>query len=194
VAHPPIRRDALVVIDVEATCWPDNHPPPGEQSEIIEIGACLLNLDTLDIEAARSLLVRPERSEVSAFCTRLTTLTQAMVNGGMWFYEACAVLARDYRAGSRAWASWGNYDRKLFEWQCAERRIAYPFAAHHLNAKTRFAELHGIRPVGMAGALGIAGLPLEGTHHRGIDDVQNIARLIASLVRRHGRDALIDAC
>ena len=31
---------------------------------------------------------------------------------------------------------------------------------------------------GMAKALQLVGLPLEGTHHRGIDDARNIAKLL----------------
>lgn len=38
--------DEIAVIDVESTCWPDE-PPPGEESEIIEIGIRLLNVQTV---------------------------------------------------------------------------------------------------------------------------------------------------
>ena len=34
--------DYIVLEDVEATCW-DGEPPPGEDSDIIEIGVCLLH-------------------------------------------------------------------------------------------------------------------------------------------------------
>lgn len=39
--------------------------------------------------------------------------------------------------------------------------------------------------VGMDEALRMAGLPLEGTHHRGVDDAWNIAALLAWLLRAH---------
>ena len=38
----------------------------------------------------------------------------------------------------------------------------------------------------MKGALLKVGLPLEGTHHRGIDDVRNIARLLDHLISQVG--------
>ena len=34
-------------------------------------------------------------------------------------------------------------------------------------------------------ALRLAGLPLEGTHHRGVDDAWNIAALLESMLRSH---------
>jgi inhibitor of KinA sporulation pathway (predicted exonuclease) len=34
----------------------------------------------------------------------------------------------------------------------------------------------------MAGALNILDIPLEGTHHRGIDDANNIAKILRKLV------------
>lgn len=184
-----IRRDALVVVDVEATCW-EGKTPPGQQGEIIEIGVCLLDLESLEASAPRGILVRPERSKVSAFCTRLTSLTQDMVNGGLWFAEACELLTAEYGTQTRLWSSWGNYDRLIFEHQCRDRHIGYPFVAEHFNAKTRFAELQGIRAAGMARALQMAGLPLEGTHHRGADDAGNIARLVAWMIRSYGFDIL----
>lgn len=41
-----------------------------------------------------------------------------------------------------------------------------------------------VKSCGMARALEIAGLPLEGTHHRGADDARNIARLAALVLPR----------
>lgn len=58
----------------------------------------------------------------------------------------------------------------------------YPFE-DHLNLKRRFTERMGLRkPEGMRGALRRVGLPLEGTHHRGIDDARNLAGLLPYIV------------
>jgi len=46
-----------------------------------------------------------------------------------------------------------------------------------------FSEKQGLKKKqGMAGALKLCGLPLEGTHHRGIDDARNIARMLPWIV------------
>jgi inhibitor of KinA sporulation pathway (predicted exonuclease) len=171
----------LNVVDVEATCW-DGQPPLGQVSEIIEIGLTVVDLRRRERVGRHRLLVRPARSRVSPFCTELTGLTQDEVDAGVDFAEACRRLAAEHDAGARPWASWGDYDRNQFTRQCAAARTPYPFGRRHTNAKARFAEALGLpRRPGMAQALRVAGLPLEGRHHRGEDDAWNIAALVLHL-------------
>ncbi|GAA4761665.1 MULTISPECIES: 3'-5' exonuclease [Streptomyces] len=171
----------LNVVDVEATCWEDR-PPPGEVGEIIEIGLTVVDLAARERLARHRILVRPARSSVSPFCTGLTGLTQDEVDTGLSFAEACRALAAEHRAGQRPWASWGDYDRRQFTRQCRATATPYPFGSRHTNAKAVFTEARGLhkRP-GMAQALALAGLPLEGRHHRGEDDAWNIAALVLAL-------------
>jgi inhibitor of KinA sporulation pathway (predicted exonuclease) len=179
----------LNVVDVEATCWPGS-PPPGAVSEIIEIGLTVVDLSTAERVQRHRILVRPARSEVSGFCTELTGLTQDEADGGLPFGEACRLLAAEHASGARPWASWGDYDRHQFTRQCGATRTPYPFGRRHTNAKAVFTEVHGLRKrPGMAQALGLAGLPLEGRHHRGEDDAWNIAALVLHLAGRDGRPA-----
>jgi len=179
------ESESILVIDVEATCWQGPNPP-GQQNEIIEIGICVLDPVTGEPLQRGCFLVRPERSTVSPFCTELTTLTQAQLEAeGISFREACARLQTEFRSRERAWASYGDYDRKQFVRQCESFGVPYPFSDQHTNVKARFTEVFGLpRPVGMAGALRHLGLPLEGTHHRGVDDAANIARVLAAICRR----------
>jgi inhibitor of KinA sporulation pathway (predicted exonuclease) len=58
------RLDRILVVDVEATCW-EGDPPPGQISEIIEIGLCVLDVTTLARVEQRDILVRPGCSTVS---------------------------------------------------------------------------------------------------------------------------------
>ncbi|MFG3139092.1 exonuclease domain-containing protein [Streptomyces sp. NPDC048211] len=177
----------LNVVDIEATCW-DGQPPPGAVSEIIEIGLTVVDLRARERLARHRILVRPARSSVSAFCTELTGLTQAEVDTGLAFADACRLLAAEHRAGARPWASWGDYDRNQFIRQCRATGTPYPFGRRHTNAKIPFTTAHGLRRrPGMAQALRIAGLPLEGRHHSGADDAWNIAALILDVVARDGR-------
>ncbi|GAV45297.1 3'-5' exonuclease [Streptomyces acidiscabies] len=178
----------LNVIDLEATCW-DGQPPPGSVSEVIEVGLTVVDVVARTRVSRHRILVRPVRSRVSAFCTELTGLTQDEVARGVSFAEACRVLVEEYGGGERPWASWGEYDRRQFARQSQADGVAYPFGypteRTHTNAKAVFAEAYGLRrKPGMAQALQIAGLPLEGRHHRGEDDAWNIAALVLDLVGR----------
>jgi inhibitor of KinA sporulation pathway (predicted exonuclease) len=176
------KLDAIVVVDVESTCWEDA-PPPGEESEIIEIGLCLLDVRSGEREGCESLLFRPERSRVSEFCTQLTTLSSEEVAKGISFPEACATLERRFHTRERPWASYGDYDRRQFERQCSSRGVRYPFGPTHVNVKNLFALVQRLpAEVGMDQALAKLGLPLEGTRHRGGDDAWNIAAILARLL------------
>lgn len=178
------RLDQLVVIDIEATCW-DDAPPEGQEAEIIEIGVCAVDIATGRRLSRQSILVRPEHSEVSPFCTELTTLTQAQVNRGVSFEHACQILRRKYRTVDRAWASYGNYDRRQFEKQCAARKIPYPFGPTHINVKNLLAVFHGLPgEVGLADAMNLLHLPFDGTLHRGVDDAWNTALILSTLMLR----------
>lgn len=174
--------DQIVVIDIEATCW-EGPPPAGEVREIIEVGICPLDLRALERGERESVLVRAERSRVSAFCTTLTTLTPEQVAGGVSFAEACALLVGKYATRERAWASWGDFDRVIFEEQCRDLGIALPFGTTHVNVKSLFALAHGLpEEMGMMDALRHAGVAHQGTHHRGHDDAWNTAGLLAGLL------------
>jgi len=138
----------IIIIDLEATCW--NGPvPQGQLNEIIEIGICTLNTETSEISKNKGILIKPERSKVSPFCTELTTITQELLDAeGVTFSEACKMLRTE-------------------------------LSQNHMNVKQLFFETKGLqKKVGMKGALDILNTPLEGTHHRGIDDAKNIAKIL----------------
>lgn len=176
----------VLVIDVESTCWePPDYQGAKEISEVIEIGIAVVNTELLTIVQNSSILVRPQRSKVSAFCTKLTTLTQSQVDKGITFQDAIKVLKDNYHAADRTFVSWGDYDRKMFERNCRDYDVKYPFGPRHMNLKNTFTILHGLeREPGMDNALEHLGLKLEGTHHRGIDDSKNIAKILLNTLIR----------
>ncbi len=153
-------------------------------SEIIEIGICVLDTETGNITKKRGILVKPTRSEVSPFCTQLTTITRELLdNEGVSFAEALRILRTEYDAHQYTWASYGAYDIKMLQSQCRVRNVDYPMSQHHMNVKTLVTEKLGLKKnVGMKGALQILNIPLEGTHHRGVDDANNIAKILYKVI------------
>lgn len=163
----------LLIVDIEATCWEPaefrSPKDPSKHSEIIQIGMCRPDLFRIP-----SIVVKPEHSEVSEFCTRLTGLTEAAVAQGTTLRDACArieLLLVD------AWASYGDYDRVMFKHECIAKGVRYPWPEKHYNIKRLVEYLTG-RRMGMAAALQHFGIPMEGRHHDGGDDAYNIARLL----------------
>ena len=171
--------DKIVVIDVEATCW-EGAVPEGMMNEIIEIGVAVLDVASGAVVENESILVKPEKSTISSFCTSLTTLTADLIDKeGISFKAACSLLKKKYETGSRAWASFGAYDQKQFRRQCEATGVGYPFGPSYINVKTLFALKKKLaHEQGMAGALALLDIPLQGTHHRGVDDANNIAKIL----------------
>ena len=171
--------DQILVIDLEATCW-DGKQPTEQVSEIIEIGICLLNCHSGEITNNIGILIKPEKSTVSPFCTQLTTITQELLDEeGVSFSEACELLNKEYNSSQFTWASYGAYDIKMMKMQCDAWGVSYPFSDNHINVKELFAAKKGLnKKVGMNGALGILDFPLEGIHHRGVDDAKNLAKVL----------------
>jgi inhibitor of KinA sporulation pathway (predicted exonuclease) len=183
---PRITDPNVLVIDVESTCWEaPEQPGPNEFSEIIEIGIAVVNTQTLKMVENDSIIVRPQNSRVSKFCTKLTTLTQDYVDQGMTFQAAAKVLRDQYLSENRTFVSWGDYDRKMFEKNSKSYGVKYPFGPRHMNLKNCFAMLHGLaREPGMDTALEHLKLKLSGTHHRGIDDARNIAKILTHTLEK----------
>jgi inhibitor of KinA sporulation pathway (predicted exonuclease) len=176
----------MLIVDVETTCWENWIAPLGQESEIIQVGLCLFDRASALPHGKRSIIVRPERSRVSEFCTKLTGLTQANVDTGVSFRLACSILKREYSAPERTWVSWGNYDKKMFQKQCRNRRIDYPFGdiirGRHINLKNLFAVLIGLpEEIEIPDALRMLGLSFVGKLHRGNDDAWNIGVILSEL-------------
>lgn len=183
--------EKVLVVDLEATCWENKAAKPGnEQAEIIEVGWALLDVPSNALLRTGTILVKPVHSRVSEFCTELTTITQAMVDGeGVTLKEAFEFLVDELGSKSVSWASYGEYDKNMVRRQCEVFGLEYPFGETHTNVKTVFKDVYrGHRGnYGMASAYRVVfGKPIEGTHHRGGDDARNIAVMLGALLKKRG--------
>ncbi len=182
---PPVL-DAAIVVDVEATCWDAAEDPvlattQRNECEIIEIGAVRYPLD--DAPPFRGV-VRPRRHpRLSRFCTSLTGLTQADVDGGRSFPSVYADFVAWCGDGDVV-ASWGSFDARQLARDCRRHDLPRP-AWRSVNLKPWFAKVarHRGAPrngwMSLARALDLAGLGFEGTPHRAVADAHNTARLVA---------------
>ena len=168
-----------VVVDLEAACWEGTRDR--DRMKIIEIGA--VEMPTSDgmpmQEFARC--VRPTVVPMlSDFCRRLTTIRQRDVDRAGLFPAVLAEFMEWIGDEPFILCSWGGYDLTQFRTDCERHGLPLPPSfERHVNVKRQFARLLGVKECGMERALAHAGLPLAGTHHRGIDDARNIARLAA---------------
>jgi inhibitor of KinA sporulation pathway (predicted exonuclease) len=169
-----------IIFDLEATCWEDK---TDNINEIIEIGAVKLDED-LKVVDIFSRYVKPMiNPELSDFCKTLTSISQADVDS--------AKTSNDVIGDFEKWIlvdgnnvkllSWGYYDKKQILVESALKNysgnIIKLLEEKHISLKHTFAKIRKERTCGMARALEKLDIPLEGTHHRGIDDAKNIAKI-----------------
>lgn len=167
-----------IVIDLEATCW--KNVMDFTKMEIIEIGAVRLSGDTLAVVDKFSRFVRPWQNPIlSSFCSDLTSIMQEDVDNAELFSTVFPqflhwIGGEDYHV-----VTWGNYDIKQFNIDCQRHDLLLPdeFTSSYINLKKEFSRKVNCGPCGMKQALRRLKLPLLGTHHRGIDDARNIARI-----------------
>lgn len=179
--------DKIIVVDIEATCW-QGDAPPGETSEVIEIGMCLLDVTSGERSDKNAILIKPQHSKLSDFCIQLTTITPKMLADAPIFSEACQLLCDEYHSQKRTWASYGDYDRLMLAQQCKAEGVPYPFGRSHINVKNLLAlHLNLKREVGLQKGTALMGLNFEGTIHRGVDDAWNIAVVLQRMLLARGR-------
>ncbi|HEX7924287.1 MAG TPA: 3'-5' exonuclease [Bradyrhizobium sp.] len=171
----------ILIIDLEATCA-DDGSVPRESREVIELGAVIIATSG-DVLATMQRFVCPvEYPRLTDFCRSLTHIEQADIDIAENWPQVAAELSQFVQLHSvQRWGSWGDFDRRQIERESLRRGISNPLAElPHKNLKAAFAKAHGIKQVGMATALQIAGLEMKGEHHRALSDAIHIARLLSS--------------
>ena len=179
-----------VVVDVEATCWSDEHAELRKQqreiSEIIEIGAVRLVGPELELAGEYQAFVRPIKyPELSEFCRTLTTIQQSDVVDAEAFPSAYREFVSWVNApmSDVTMISWSTYDQALFARQCAEEGLLNEPRWRHVDLKAEFgrwmfAKENVRRRFKLSEALTRTGISSGGTPHRALDDARNTAELL----------------
>lgn len=178
----------FLVIDLEATC-DDQGRIPRQDMETIELGAVLVDGDSMAPISEFQRFIKPAvHRTLTPFCRELTSIRQEDVDGAASFPEVIRDLEAWLSPRQALFGSWGAYDRGQLQQDADRYNMSIPWLSPHLNIKKEFSRMVGGKPCGMAAALEKLKLPLKGTHHRGIDDARNIARLLPyALGRKQAR-------
>ena len=168
----------FIVFDLEATCWEGR--PPSKIQEIIEIGAVRLNAYG-EVVGTFNKFVRPILNpRLSHFCRELTTIEQVYIDRANLFPEVAEafqdwaeVFDEDYLL-----CSWGNFDRKMLVQDSMLHGLDYDWVEPHINLRRQYQELKRLRKArGLRSAVVHEGFEFTGTHHRGIADAENLAKI-----------------
>jgi 3'-5' exoribonuclease 1 len=166
-----------IVLDLEATCWENRDQQPNES---IEIGAVAIN-SAKEIVSEIDLFVRPSvYPQLSDFCIQLTSISQSKIDRAPLFTEVFVTFKEWLNSFGDDYVlcSWGHYDRTQLLNDCTMHQLDTDWLNKHISLKHQYATIKKLRrPIGMKGALNMEKMELDGTHHRGIDDAKNIAKI-----------------
>lgn len=149
--------------------------------ETIEIGAVKVN-EKLEVIDTFETFIKPLKNPIiTDSCTELTTITNADVEHAPSFPEG-AELFKNWIDLNEPFQllSWGHYDKKQLKSDSAIHNLPTDWLASHDSLKHIHYEVilrKKGRAMGMERALQKANIPAVGTHHRGIDDAKNIAKI-----------------
>ena len=148
--------------------------------ETIEIGAVMVDAQSLKAVDEFQAFIQPViHTELRDFCKQLTSIQQTDVDAAAKFPEVFnAFLAWANQFEDYLFCSWGKYDSSQLEQDCTLHNIPFPLTTH-FNIKLAFSAAQNTKKrFGLDQALTKLNLPLEGTHHRGLDDARNIAKIL----------------
>lgn len=184
----------LAVLDFEATCT--DRKTPGQWDialqEIIEVPVALVCLQDLRVTSAFNTFVRPVHQPVlTSFCTQLTSITQEQVDNsapigpvldrlGAWFVAQGATPANTLAVTCGDWDLKSMWPRQV---ALTPGLSTPPWFRQWCNLKVVFTRHWPGRPSGMMGMLHALGIPHQGHHHRGADDVLNLCHIAIRLLR-----------
>lgn len=181
-----VRLDRVLSVDFELTCW--NGPPPeGQVPEIIQIGVCEIDSDTMTRVRSESWYVRNTLSEVSEYCTELTGITpQVLRKRGLPLSDVARIVAKKYGSRNKGWIAWGS-DKAAIERDCTVKGVDEFFSNAFFNVGLLYSMMQGgSGAVGLAEAAERFGISFEGRPHDAGADADVLAEVwcaMADLVR-----------
>ncbi len=167
-----------IIFDLEASCWLGR--PPQGVNEIIEIGAVKVN-DYGEVDSIFVKFVKPTINPVlSAFCTKLTSITQADVDKSRTFPHIIQEFMDWIGVDEENYTliSWGKYDRTQLIDDCRLHKVDVAWLDHYFNLKPAFRALKNLKDEpGLKKAVKLEGFEFTGIHHRAISDAENLAKI-----------------
>lgn len=148
--------------------------------EIIEIGALLIS-PYGEVEDVFNRFVRPVlHPYLSPFCRELTSINQSDVERAATFptvieafQDWAGVFEEDYLL-----CSWGSFDKLLLIQDCHLHHLEADWVDPHINLKEQYKEIKRLnRSRGLKSVVTSEGFEFTGTHHRAIDDAENLAKV-----------------
>ena len=172
-----------IIFDLEATCWEAVSEKRGDQ-EVIEIGAVKFNIMGEDVAEFEQFVKPSDFPVLSEFCKNLTSIKQEQIDNAPGFEDAMQNF-RNWIGFDEDFilCSWGDWDKHQLKNEAKRKKLELSWVLKHVNLKDQYRKIKMLRRgLGMKKTLLKEKINLAGTHHRGIDDAQNIAKIAQQIL------------
>jgi inhibitor of KinA sporulation pathway (predicted exonuclease) len=178
-----VKSSKVVVFDTELTCW-EGKDNLYKSREVISMGACILDVETLEIKDKFYMLSKPVRSEISEYCTNLTGITKEQAENANSFEHMCKSIMKDLDTKSHVSAAWGVDNEQMY-YECRNKDCKYPFSSEFVNISLLYS-LFMSKPInnGLEKSLVEIGMTFTGEKHDPYWDAYNAALILKFLLER----------
>lgn len=191
----------ICVLDFEANCA-ENMKELGMDNEVIEFPSVLWKYDSksnpiMTQISEIQMFCKPKNTPIlTPFCIELTKITQDKVDTGipfpdalkkheMWLRSHIPNFDNEVHTGNVMIITCGEWDMKTMapkEYKNHNMKNIHSVYLKYVNIKNEFVTLYKRNgKFGMYTMLQYLNLPLDGTHHSGIDDCRNISKIVSRI-------------
>ncbi|WP_227936301.1 3'-5' exonuclease [Alkalihalobacillus deserti] len=159
----------------------------GQPSEIVEIGACKVDLKTKTMIDQIQIYISPKKGHISKSTRKFIKMTEEDVKKAVPFQTAIQLFCEWIGEDNYYLCSWGKDDRAHFINQSVQNKLNLDWLQNYNDIQKpigKFLTEAVNNQLGLKNALNMAGIELTGKAHRGIDDAINTAALFIKFIDR----------
>jgi inhibitor of KinA sporulation pathway (predicted exonuclease) len=152
----------------------------GQLSEIVEIGACKVDLKSKIITDQFQMYISPRSGYVGKSTRKFINMKKEDLKKAVPFHIGIEQFS-EWLGEKYFLCSWGKDDKFHFINQCVRNKINLNWLMNYNDIQQRIGKILAINvknQLGLNNALDLAGIEPVGKAHRGIDDAINTAKLL----------------
>ncbi len=156
----------------------------GQLSEIVEIGACKVDLESKNVIDQFQLYIKPKSGYVSKSTRKFIKVTKEELKDAVPFKQGIKMFA-EWLGEDYFLCAWGKDDKAHIINQCVRNKIKLDWFRNYNDLQKQIGDIlieQSNSQLGLKNALSIAGLEPVGKAHRGIDDAINTAELLIKYI------------
>jgi len=158
----------------------------GQLSQIVEIGACKIDLDTKQIVDEIQIYILPKGGYISKNTRKFINMKKEDIKKAVSFAEGIETFSK-WIGDNYFLCSWGRDDKVHIINQCVRNKIKIKWFKNYNDIQKKIGNVIKTdnkkqQQLGLKNALDLANIEAVGVAHRGLDDAINTAQLFMKYI------------